>query len=96
MPVSIKDEQRGAQLREAERKRSESLDIAGMWSDTVLESQDYRDRNGDTVRLSSNYNHVYSNGNGEYVCSNDPSDNPAVALGQDWQAITPVGRRGGQ
>lgn len=84
------------QLRETEAKRSESLDIAGLWSDTVLETEDYRDRNGETVRLSNHYNHVYSNGNGEYVFSNDPSDHPAVALGQDWQAIAPVGRRGGQ
>lgn len=69
------------------------LDVAGLWSDTILETEDFRDRNGETVRLSSHYNHVYSNGQGEYILSNDPSSHPAVELGQDWQAITPIGRR---
>lgn len=69
------------------------LDLAGLWSDTILETEDFRDRNGETVRLSSHFNHVYSNGQGEYILRNDPMNHPAVELGGDWQAITPVGRR---
>ena len=59
----------------------------------MLETEDFRDRNGETVRLSSHFNHVYSNGQGEYILSNDALSHPAVELGQDWQAITPIGRR---
>ena len=69
------------------------VDLAGLWSDTMLETEDFRDRNGETVRLSSHFNHVYSNGQGEYILSNDALSHPAVELGQDWQAITPIGRR---
>ena len=86
--------ERAGQSRDASggRAADDRVDVAGLWSDTILETEDFRDRNGDTVRLSSHFNHVYSNGQGEYILSNDAS-HPAVALGQDWQAITPIGRR---
>lgn len=84
------------QVSDAERRRDSRLDIAGMWSDTVLGSEEYRDRNGDAVRLSSGYEHVYSNGQGEYILTNDAIGHPATDLGRDWQAITPIGRRGQQ
>ena len=78
--------------REATKTQEKAYDVAGAWSDTVLDVQNYSDSNGQTVQLSGGYNHVYSNGNGEYVMTNDPSYNPAVATGSRWEPISAIPR----
>lgn len=81
-----------AKQKEAAAQQRQSFDVAGAWSDTVLDVQDYKDANGETVQLSGGYNHVFSNRNGEYIQTNDPSYDPAVATGGNWQAITAIPR----
>lgn len=77
---------------EAAKSKERAFDVAGAWSDTTLDVQDYKDSNGDTVQLSGGYNHVFSNGNGDYIQTNDPSYDPAVATGKAWQPITAIPR----
>jgi hypothetical protein len=78
--------------REAAASQSQSVDVAGSWSDTILDVQNYKDANGETVQLSGGYNHVYSNRNGEYIQTNDPSYDPNIAAGGQWQAIEAMRR----
>ena len=51
-----------------------------------------KDANGETVQLTGGYNHVFSNRNGEYIQTNDPSYNPAVATGGNWESIAAIPR----
>jgi hypothetical protein len=78
--------------KEAAAQQRQSYDVAGAWSDTVLDVQNYKDTSGETVQLSGGYNHVFSNRNGEYIQTNDPSYNPAVATGGNWEAIAAIPR----
>ena len=81
-----------AKQKEAAAQQRQSYDVAGAWSDTVLDVQNYKDANGETVQLTGGYNHVFSNRNGEYIQTNDPSYNPAVATGGNWESIAAIPR----
>lgn len=81
-----------ARQSEAAKAQRQSYDVAGAWSDTVLDVQNYKDSNGETVQLGGGYHHVFSNGNGEYIQTNDPSYDPAVATGNRWQQIDALPR----
>lgn len=78
--------------KEAAAQQRQSYDVAGAWSDTVLDVQNYKDTNGQTVQLSGGYSHVFSNRNGEYIQTNDPSYNPSVATGGNWESIAAIQR----
>ena len=78
--------------KEAAAAQRRTYDVAGAWSDTVLDVQNYKDANGETVQLSGGYSHVYSNRNGEYIQTNDPSYNPNVGATQQWDAIAAIPR----
>jgi hypothetical protein len=81
-----------ARQKEAATAQRQTRDVAGAWSDTVLDVQNYTDTNGETVQLSGGYSHVFSNRNGEYIQTNDPSYDPAVATGERWEAIRAIPR----
>jgi len=81
-----------AKQADAAKAQSTRHDVVAAWSDTILDVQNYRDANGDTVQLSGGYNHAFSNGNGEYIQTNDPSYNPAVDAGSRWESIAAIPR----
>jgi hypothetical protein len=52
---------------------------------SIYETDDFRDTNGQTVNLPMHYRHVFSDGNGNYVLSNS-SDRPTG----NWSEIQPA------
>jgi hypothetical protein len=81
-----------AKQREASGSSQRAYDVAGAWSDTILDVQNYKDVNGESVQLSGGYSHVFSNRNGEYILTNDSSYDPAVATGSRWEPISAIPR----
>ncbi len=53
--------------------------------DTIYERQEYADTDGSVVTLPIHYNHIFSDGNGNYVMSNNSFDKP----GELWTEIKP-------
>ena len=78
---------RGAvQAQQASQSR-----LAQQFSESVRGVQTYRDPlSGQDVQLSAGYSHVFSNGRGEYILSNDALFNPSVTLRERWEAIGPM------
>lgn len=50
---------------------------------TIWETDDFRDTNGEIVNLPMHYKHVFSDGNGKYVLTNNSLDKP----GELWTEI---------
>lgn len=85
------------------RSRSASLDRSqGRLVNSIREVENYAIPGSTTaVQLPPGYDHVYSNGNGEYLLTNDAVLNPAADLGGyldgdldggNWTALKPAGR----
>jgi hypothetical protein len=53
---------------------------------SIKKTDDFRDTNGDIVNLPMHYNHVFSDGKGNYVLSNSSQDKPGSA----WKPIRPM------
>lgn len=53
---------------------------------SIYETDDYKDANGSNVNLPMHYKHVFSDGNGNYVLSNNSLDKP----GELWKEIEPA------
>jgi hypothetical protein len=53
---------------------------------TIYETDDFRDTTGGIVNLPMHYQHVYSDGKGNYVLTNDSGNKP----GELWNAISPI------
>jgi len=53
---------------------------------TIYETSDYRDTTGQIVNLPMHYHHVFSDGKGNYVLSNNSQDKP----GELWTPIEPM------
>lgn len=53
---------------------------------SIYETSDYRDSTGDIVNLPMHYHHVFSDGKGNYVLSNNSQDKP----GELWNEIKPM------
>ncbi|HEX8550201.1 MAG TPA: hypothetical protein VF681_01470 [Abditibacteriaceae bacterium] len=53
---------------------------------TINETDDFRDSNGDIVNLPMHYQHVFSDGKGNYVLSNSSQDKPGAL----WKPIRPM------
>lgn len=52
----------------------------------IYETDDFKDTNGNIVNLPMHYNHVFSDGKGNYVLSNNSRDKP----GSSWKSIRPM------
>ena len=52
----------------------------------IYETDDFKDTNGDIVNLPMHYHHVFSDGKGNYVLSNNSHDKP----GELWEPIQPI------
>lgn len=52
----------------------------------IYETDDFKDTNGRIVHLPMHYKNVFSDGQGNYVLSNDTRDKP----GESWNAIQPM------
>jgi hypothetical protein len=53
----------------------------------ILDQQDYTDHSGQVVTLPMNYNHSWSNGNGEYILSDDPTFDPKGLGSGGWEQM---------
>jgi hypothetical protein len=53
---------------------------------TIYETDDFRDTGGEIVNLPMHYQHVYSDGKGNYVLTNNTQNKP----GETWNEITPI------
>ena len=53
---------------------------------TINETDDFKDTTGTIVNLPMHYNHVFSDGKGNYVLSNNSGDKP----GAQWEPIRPM------
>ncbi|CAN5541471.1 hypothetical protein BH10PLA1_BH10PLA1_02240 [soil metagenome] len=53
---------------------------------SIYETDDFRDTNGDIVNLPMHYKNVFSDGKGNYVLSNNSQDKP----GELWNTIEPM------
>jgi hypothetical protein len=57
---------------------------------SMNDTQEYHDPATDQTVLGSNqYNHVYSNGQGEYIYSDSPTYDPNATLRGNWQEMKP-------
>jgi len=78
---------RGWRSRSSSSDRLQSKQVDGIWEQTA-----YQTPTGETIKLPSFYDHVYTNGNGRYILHNDafyePSRDPAFN-GQTWERIQP-------
>jgi hypothetical protein len=67
--------------------------LAQQYSDSVRGIERFRDPiRGEPVELPGGYAQAWSNHRGEYILSNDPNFNPAVALRENWQQMPREGR----
>jgi hypothetical protein len=53
---------------------------------SIYETDDFKDTNGNIVNLPMHYSHVFSDGKGNYVLSNNSQDKP----GSQWKPIRPI------
>jgi len=78
----------GWRSRDASSDRLQRMEV-----DTIHEQTPYATPSGQTVRLPSFYDHVYTDGNGTYILGNDALYNPntdASVNRVDWQRIEPA------
>jgi hypothetical protein len=79
-------------IRRAQRNAQHGIDssITHAFALSMTDAQEYQDpATGRTVLGSNRYNHVYSNGQGEYLYSDSPIDDPNAAQGGHWQEMKP-------
>ncbi|MBL0356076.1 MAG: hypothetical protein IPP72_03945 [Chitinophagaceae bacterium] len=49
--------------------------------------ENYTDESGNTIELTSGYNHAWSKGDGSYLLSNNPAFDPNVTFNEDWKRL---------
>ncbi len=78
-------------IRGAQRNAQRGLDSsAHAFALSMNDTQEYHDpATGRTVLGSNQYNHVFSNGQGEYIYTDSPSYNPSATQRGNWQEMTP-------
>lgn len=63
-------------------------EAAKSFSQMIREVDEWQDTDGGTVELDQNWDHAWSNGQGEYLLSNDANWQPNVALGTtEWTQL---------
>jgi hypothetical protein len=60
---------------------------AQQFSQTIRGVETYIDPSGTKVELAGGYDNAWMNGRGEYLLSNTPGFNPAVALRENWTPL---------
>jgi hypothetical protein len=65
---------------------------AERFRDVIMDEQAYRLPDGEKVKLPSFYDNAYTNGNGEYILSNDPSFSPVnnPQFNGNWQELPQI------
>jgi hypothetical protein len=78
-------------IRGAQRNAQRGIDSsARAFALSMNDTQEYHDpATGQTVLGSNQYNHVYSNGQGEYIYSDSPTYNPNATQHGNWQEMKP-------
>ncbi len=59
------------------------------FNDYIRDVDDFQDVDGSSVKLPSLYSYVYSNGQGEYVLTNEPTFDPNDGASERWERIDP-------
>ena len=77
--------QSGVREQQASNDRMNSSFI-----DYVRDVDDFHDTDGSKVNLPSLYSYVYSNGNGEYILTNEPTLDPNDGSYDRWERINPA------
>src|SRR5262249_4961272 len=68
--------------------------LANQFSQTIRGVQSYADPGtGQPIELTAGYARAYAHNRGEYILSNDPLCDPAVAFREDWRPMQPLGRQ---
>jgi hypothetical protein len=68
--------------------------LARQYSESLRGVETYVDRiSGERVELTGGYQTAWSNGRGEYILSNSPNFNPAIAFGERWEEMPRAGRQ---
>jgi len=78
-------------IRGAQRNAQRGIDSsAHAFALSMNDTQEYHDSaTGQTVLGSNQYNHVYSNGQGEYIYSDSPTYDPNASQRGNWQEMKP-------
>jgi len=78
-------------IRGAQRNAQRGIDrSAHAFALSMNDTQEYHDpATGQTVLGSNQYNHVYSNGQGEYIYSDSPTYDPNATQRGNWQEMKP-------
>ena len=56
------------------------------WINSIYEGDDFRDHDGLPVKLAIHYKNYHSDGNGHYLMTNNPLNQP----GSDWTGLEPM------
>lgn len=77
-------------MRESYENRVASEErIMDKWDNVIRGVDAYDDGSGSTVELPNSYDHTWTNGNGDYVQSNDANFNPNSVSSGSWRQIHP-------
>jgi len=78
-------------IRGVQRNAQHGIDSsAHAFALSMNDTQEYHDpATGQTVLGSNQYNHVYSNGQGEYIYSDSPTYDPNASQRGNWQEMKP-------
>ncbi len=68
--------------------------IGRAWSNTMRGVDDFKLPDGTTRQLDSSYDHVYTNGNDQFIFTNDSLYQPNVGSTQDWTKLKPIAPTG--
>lgn len=64
--------------------------VAAQFSQTIRGVETYVDPSGQRIELTGGYDNAWVNNRGEYLLSNAPGFNPAVALRENWTQLKKV------
>jgi hypothetical protein len=83
------NDQISSTIRQSYENRQAAMDRINEHFDNYIRGvESYRDlRSGSVVQLPSGYGEAWSNGNGEYLLSNDANFNPNTKSTQSWQRL---------
>ena len=77
-------------IRQSYEKTQATVDQCNeAFDQTIRGVQEYQNPDGTSVELPLDYSHAWSNGNGDYVVTNDALYNPNSNRQGSWQQLTP-------
>jgi hypothetical protein len=84
-------QQINAMQQEAFQRRENAIEKSNAaWDRIIRGVQLYQTPDGRKVELPNDYNHAWTNGNGDYMMSNSGFYNPSADFPGTWQEINPI------